>query len=563
MGIITAVTWVRMGVAQALPTIYEPTEEELAQLSAIADQHALLLQENPAAEEGDDAVAEDELMRNAHLTSKKLRMNDSLDSDDEADGELEQDDQIPDDLAEYGLGDYDAEIAAQEDVSSFNLIGGVKGLQYHERNEDDPYITVQDASDDEIDDIVIRPTDRLVLAAKTEDELSTLEIQVYEEADSNLFGHHDLMLPSFPLCLEWLDYRVGMSVDQSAGKLGNFVAVGTFEPDIEIWDLDVMDSLFPTAVLGNAKELATEAGALSTLGNAATKKKKSKKGSDKPAPEMKFTGHTDAVLGLSWNKAHRNLLASCSADTTVRLWDLQTAQSIHSYAHHRSKVQCIQWNPAETTAMLSGGYDKRVCAWDSRAPTAVREWAVSADVEALRWDPFDPHCFAVSTEDGFIRYYDARSGQTDTPLFQLMAHDATVTALDFSTTIRKVMLTASFDGTIKLWDIASGKPSMSYSRDMGMGKIFDASFSPDAAMLVAVASSKGNLHVWDAWQANGVRRQFAADRLVSGIVVPEQNIALSDMSLEEETPKGRKAKAEALRANLRQSREANAKARKK
>ena len=40
--------------------------------------------------------------------------------------------------------------------------------------------------------------------------MSTLELWVYEEADTlgeeaNVYVHHELMLPAFPLCLAWLD----------------------------------------------------------------------------------------------------------------------------------------------------------------------------------------------------------------------------------------------------------------------------------------------------------------------------------------------------------------------
>lgn len=73
---------------------------------------------------------------------------------------------------------------------------------------------------------------------------------MYEEPDeaggpSNLYVHHDILLPAFPLAVAWLDCNPQGSTDA-----GNYAAVGTMSPGIEIWDLDVADSVEPLASLG-------------------------------------------------------------------------------------------------------------------------------------------------------------------------------------------------------------------------------------------------------------------------------------------------------------------------
>ena len=59
-----------------------------------------------------------------------------------------------------------------------NLFGDSKhpGMAYHSRPEEDPYITVHEDSDSEKDDFVLKSADRLILAARNEDDVSHLEV---------------------------------------------------------------------------------------------------------------------------------------------------------------------------------------------------------------------------------------------------------------------------------------------------------------------------------------------------------------------------------------------------
>jgi periodic tryptophan protein 1 len=220
-----------------------------------------------------------------------------------------------------------------------------------------------------------------VLTAKVEDEVAHLEVYVYEDEADNLYVHHDIMLPAVPLCVEWLDLPVGKERIEKEVN-GNFVAVGTFDPDIEIWDLDLIDCLYPNAILGQSEE-SPESG----------KKKKKKRKRSKKAND---NYHVDAVLSLAANRHHRNLLASSSADQTVKLWDLNIAACAKSYSHHTGKVCSLSWHPKESTVLLSGSYDRTVVAADMRAPEAkAPRWGVESDVETVRWDPHDPTFFYV------------------------------------------------------------------------------------------------------------------------------------------------------------------------
>jgi len=391
------------------------------------------------------------------------------------------------------------------------MFGNAQSLAYHESNADDPYITMQENNDEdeEREELQILATDNMIVAAKVEDEVPYLEIYVYEDEADNLYVHHDIMLPAIPLCVEWLDLPVGKGahiVEKDAR--GNYIAVGTFDPDIEIWDLDTVDSMYPNAILCH--------GGAGTRPDAADgarerKKKMSKKAND--------SYHVDAILSLAANRQHRNLLASSSADKTVKLWDLNTATCAKSYSYHTDKVCSIAWHPKETATLLSGSYDRTVVAADMRAPDVqVPKWGVESDVETVMWDPHNANNFYVTTENGIIHLNDMRSGQPkpelSKPVWTLQAHNESISTFDINLTIPGFIATGSTDKEVKLWNIQPTGPSMVVSRNVDVGKVFSTKFAPDpeVAFRLTVAGSKGALQVWDTSTNAAVRRAFS-DRL--------------------------------------------------
>lgn len=153
---------------------------------------------------------------------------------------LGSDDTALNGLEIYNLDKYDDD--DDDENTDANIFTNIKGLTYYSPEENDPYITLKD-EDEEKEEMQIDESDNLILACKTEDEVSCLEVYVYENEEDNLYVHHDIMLPSFPLCLEWMDFTLGKKAE-TGQKTGNYVAVGTFDPQVEIWDLDVLQTIF-------------------------------------------------------------------------------------------------------------------------------------------------------------------------------------------------------------------------------------------------------------------------------------------------------------------------------
>lgn len=116
------------------------------------------------------------------------------------------------------MDDNDIEDGGSESVSSF----GEGGEKKKKPKDEDNYPSELEDSEEEKEDYTIRKSDALIITATAENDHSSLEVYIYDHKTSDLYVHHEIILGSYPLCLEWLPSWKGVK--------SNFVIVGTFLP---------------------------------------------------------------------------------------------------------------------------------------------------------------------------------------------------------------------------------------------------------------------------------------------------------------------------------------------
>ena len=345
-------------------------------------------------------------------------------------------------------------------------------------------------SEEEKEDFTIRKTDSLIVAATAESDHSNLEVYIYEHEKGNLYVHHEVILGAYPLCLEWIP-----SWD---GKKANMMAVGTFLPEIEIWNLD-SESVDPIAVLGSL-ELSEQA--KETSASLAKKYKKQR------SPNLPYSDvtHTDSVMSLSLNPFQGEYLASGSADHTVRIWDLDEATCKATYKDsHTDKVQVVRWNRVNEQVLLTGGYDGRINVMDVRDASAnlTAELAKNTykDIESAQWHPTSEHNFIVTTESGHMIGFDTR--RMDNHVFNVKAHRKACSSAAFSPHIPNMVVSVGTDKLCKVWDITANASAQTYEpscisqKDLKQGDLFSVQMYADIPWVLAAGGQKGELAIWD------------------------------------------------------------------
>lgn len=198
-------------------------------------------------------------------------------------------------------------------------------------------------------------------------------------------------------------------------------------------------------------------------------------------------GHTAGVIALRFSEDDKYLI-SASEDMTVRKWDLISLKEVYSKKEHTKPLRTLDVS-ADGKWIATGGGDQQVVVYNMTDGSVVKKIAAHSNwVRALAFSP-DSKILASGGDDKSIRLWDTENWSMSKE-FQMRGW---VYDLQFSGD-GKYMAAALEKNTIEFYDVKTGLISLKLNTKTPVLKV---NFSPDGKSATTVEEFSTEVHTWD------------------------------------------------------------------
>jgi len=197
----------------------------------------------------------------------------------------------------------------------------------------------------------------------------------------------------------------------------------------------------------------------------------------------RLQGHTARVMSVSVSR--EGLIASASADNTIKLWRLD-GTLVKTLKGHTDTVLSVSFSPDGQT-IASAGLDQTIKLWRLDG-TVLRSWRGSDfRIQTIRFSP-DGKTLASAGDDRLVKLWNLEGNLLTT----LTGHQNTVLAISFSPD-GQTIASAGDDATIRLWQRDGQFPIVLKGHT---ASVWSLSFSPNG-QLIASGSADRTVRLWD------------------------------------------------------------------
>ncbi|MGF1492308.1 MAG: protein kinase [Microcoleaceae cyanobacterium] len=226
-----------------------------------------------------------------------------------------------------------------------------------------------------------------------------------------------------------------------------------------------------------------------------------------------FSGHGATVEAIEIGPKGY-ILASGSADSTIRLWNLKTGQLLHRFLGHCRSIKSITMSP-NGQRLVSGSLDRTILAWNLNSRQMVDRFFSHTGspyshrcgaIYSVAYSP-DGKLIASGSADHTIKLWNQRNGEL---LCRLAEHSDTVLCVTFphipmeidSSPIRRrnstpqtsLFASGGADGLIKIWRFGQWHSLKTLTGHTN--SVTCLAFTPDQSMIVS-GSRDCTVRLWN------------------------------------------------------------------
>lgn len=226
-------------------------------------------------------------------------------------------------------------------------------------------------------------------------------------------------------------------------------------------------------------------------------------------------GHTGSVLDMDFNPFDDSMFASASEDTTIKLWSIPPEweptdekglakagvtlnESLVDLTGHSKKVTLLKFHPTASNVLASTSADYTVKTWDVETAEEISSMSDFGTnlIQDIVWDSRG-EVYATSCKDKRVRFCDPRTGSVSSTIEK--AHEGLKSVkLAYLGETGKIMTTgASRSREVKIWDLKNlSKPLSTESIDTASGALLPL-FDADTNVLFLCGKGDGIIRPYE------------------------------------------------------------------